>query len=192
MLHCLVIRQVGSFSCTLRAGICLVVCRVTRYVLEYVRSICPVDWRVVSVLHAPHWGISYWPRDGINLVFLSVGSFCYVFFLHAPYWNLSRRSSGGDFLLHDQCWNLSFTPTPTPFPFVRLVVSPSRPVLKSVSSFGTWGASLKRPVLDFLLIRQLGSFSYTPRAGICLVVWRVGSLSLSLSCLLYTSPSPRD
>ena len=38
VLHCPVIRQVGSFSYTFRAGICLVVCRVTRYVLESVRS----------------------------------------------------------------------------------------------------------------------------------------------------------
>ena len=51
-----------------------------------------------------------------------------------------------------------------------LGVSPTRLALKSVSFFGTWGVSLKRPVLDCLLIRQLGSSSYTPRAGICQVV----------------------
>ena len=48
VLHCLVIRRVGSFSYTFRAGclsvytfragICLVVCPVTRFVLESVRS----------------------------------------------------------------------------------------------------------------------------------------------------------
>ena len=89
-----------------------------------------------------------------------------MLFLQPPYWNLSRSSSGGEFLLE----SISYTPV---LEFVWLFVGlgvPKRPVLKSVSLFGTWGVSLKRPVLDCLLIRQLGSFSYTPRAGICLVV----------------------
>ena len=98
-----------------------------------------------------------------------------MFFLHNPYWNLSHSSSGGEFLLE----SISYTPVlEIVWLFVGLGV-PKRPVLKSITCFGTWGVSLKRPVLDCLLIRQVGSFSYTPRAGIRLVVWRVGSLSVS-------------
>ena len=61
-----------------------------------------------------------------------------------------------------------------------------RPVLNSVWSFGGWGVSLTRPVLEsvrrvrslsysFLIgirpvVRQMGTFSCTPRPGIYLVV----------------------
>ena len=38
VVHCLVIRQMGSLSYTFPAGIGLVVCRLTRYMLESVRS----------------------------------------------------------------------------------------------------------------------------------------------------------
>ena len=61
--------------------------------------------------------------------------------------------------------------------FVGLGISPTRPVLESVSSFGTWGVFLTRPLLDCPVVCQVGSFYYTPRAGICLVVWRLRSFS---------------
>ena len=69
-------------------------------------------------------------------------------------------------------------------------VSVTRPILKSVSSFSyrhhdgishfvRWvGSTFYKPLTKIFLviIRRVGSFSYTPRIGICLAVWRVGSL----------------
>ena len=48
--------------------------------------------------------------------------------------------------------------------------------------WGWWGVSLTRPVMESvcsfgLVVRPVGSFFYTPRAGNCLVFRRVGSLS---------------
>ena len=57
--------------------------------------------------------------------------------------------------------------------FVSLGISPTRPVLESVSSFGTWEVFLTHPVLVCLVVCQVGSFCYTPRDGICLFVRRV-------------------
>ena len=51
---------------------------------------------------------------------------------------MSDRSSGRESLLHAMCWNV----------FAWLGVSLSRPVLKSVSSFGRWGFSPTYPVLE--------------------------------------------
>ena len=59
-------------------------------------------------------------------------------------------------------------------------------MLKSVFSFGEWGVSLTRPVLGSLsVVRRVGSFSYTPRAGICQVGRRVRinfSICLVVEC----------
>ena len=60
---------------------------------------------------------------------------------------------------------------------VGLGISPTRPVLEFVSSFGTWEVFLTRPVLVCPVVSQVGTFSYTPRDGFCLVVWRLGSFS---------------
>ena len=88
------------------------------------------------------------PRDKFSLVVCQV-----EFRLHAPFCNLFDRLAGGEFFLHAPCWNL----------FVGLGVS--------LLFVPYWNLSGLR------LLRSMGSFSYTPRAGIHLVVWRVGSLS---------------
>ena len=85
MLHCLVIRRVGSFSYTFRAGICLVVCPFIRFVLESV-------WLFVR-LHVSCWNLSGRLAAG-------------EFLLHAPCWNLSGLSSGYDSLLHGPYYNM--------------------------------------------------------------------------------------
>ena len=61
--------------------------------------------------------------------------------------------------------------------FVGLGIFPTHPVLESVSSFGMWEVFLTRPVLVCPVVCQVGSFTYTSRAGICLVVWRLRSFS---------------
>ena len=109
---CLIIRRFASLSYTPRPGICLVVRWVMSHyympMLGSVSSIC--DWGVsltrpvlqsVSscacgefLLHTP---------DEICLVVRQVGSFSYT----PLFWHLSRRSSGGEFLLHATCCSLS-------------------------------------------------------------------------------------
>ena len=48
--------------------------------------------------------------------------------------------------------------------------------LQSVSSSGKWELILNAPCWS-LFVRRVGSFFYTPRAGICLVIRRMGSHS---------------
>ena len=61
--------------------------------------------------------------------------------------------------------------------FVGLGISPTRPVLESVSSLGTWGVFLTRLVLVCPVVRQVGSFSDSPRDGFCVVIQLVSSFS---------------
>ena len=50
-----------------------------------------------------------------------------------------------------------------------------RPVLNTLWSFGGWGVSLTRPVLES--VRRVRSLSYLSFTGICLVVRQVGTFS---------------
>ena len=78
----------------------------------------------------------------------------------------------------------------------------TRPVMESVSSFGAWGVSLRRPVLETVWsfvgwgvsltcpvlksvssIRRVGSLSYTPYTGNCLISRRVDSLCVDAPVL---------
>ena len=116
----------------------------------------------------------------------------------APCWNSVwsfGHTSGGDFLLHAPCWNLCLVV----WRVGSLYYSPpgiSTAGSESVSSvrIGRWGFSLTHPVLESvwavgrvgslsytshvlvfcLVVRREESFSYTPRAEVCLVVKRVG------------------
>ena len=116
VLHCLVIRQVGSFSYTFRAGICLVVRRVTRYLLETVRSFG--GWEFL--LHAPCW----------NLSGLSSG---YDSLLHGPYYHMFDRSSDGKSVLHALHLILSHCSS--------CRESFTGPVMESIWFFGLFGCS---------------------------------------------------
>ena len=79
-------------------------------------------------------------------------------------------------LLHVTCWNL----------FIGLGVSLTRPVLEClvVRQVGTFYYR-PRPRIS-LVVRQVGTFSYTPCPGICLVVRREG---VSLTRLVLQSGS---
>ena len=121
--------------------------------------------------------LSYTPRAQIFLLLGRVGSLSYT-----PYTGnclISRRVDGlcvaplakfcfivwqvGS-LLHVTCWNL----------FIGLGVSLTRPVLEClvVRQVGTFYYR-PRPRIS-LVVRQVGTFSYTPCPGICLVVRREG------------------
>ena len=130
--------------------------------------------RVVGgiLLLAPRWSFSssfgaWWgdsltrpALDSLVNILRVEGRFCYWASV-----GLSRHHSarGGEILLLTACWFLS-------------------------SSFGAWwGDSLTQRVLDSshrsrscLVVRRVGSVSYTPRAQIYLFVRRVGSLSQTL------------
>ena len=137
--------------------------------------------------------LSYMSRAGISVVFRQV-----VSFLHDLCWNMSRpsvmgvsvmgvssrRSAGGEFLLHASCRNFSgrssggeslpHAPSSNLSLFGRVGVSLTRPMLESVSFFGGWIVSLTRTVQD-----SVGSFGgwgicHTPSAEFCLVVCPAG------------------
>ena len=165
VLHCLVIHQVGSFSYTLRAGICLVVCWVTRYVLESLRSF-------------GGWGVSL-----TRSLLESARSIVGLGVLHGPY----NRSSDGeltrpalDSVSLFVGWGISYRPRDG----ISLVFR------WGVSSFVEWRVSLTRPVLESIsypplptptpfwnaVVHRVRSFSHTSRLEICLVVRYMGSL----------------
>ena len=66
------------------------------------------------------------------------------------------------------------------------------PCLESVQSFGGWGVSLTRPVLES--DRRFGGLSYMSYAGICLVSSRVRSVCYTPDpkvCLFVLLQAPR-
>ena len=67
---------------------------------------------------------------------------------------LSCRSSAEEYLLHAPCWNMS-----------------------GRRSGGNRASLLTPRARICLVVRRVGSFSYTPHAGIYFIVWRVGNLS---------------
>ena len=70
------------------------------------------------------------------------------FLLHAPIWNLSVGLKGGGSVLQGRCWNLPHRSSGGKTLLrVGLGVSPTPPLLESFSSFSCWAVCLTRPVL---------------------------------------------
>ena len=158
--NCLVFRRVGSLSYVSRAKFCLVVCRVGS--LPY--TPCPGICLVVRLEES----FSHTPRATVCLVVKRVGSFSYTSdlgILKSVLSFVGRRVSltrpvlvsgsyrvSGQFLLHAPLWNLC-------------VRSADR------------GSLLAPRTTICLVVRRVGSLSYTPHVGNCLVFRRVESVS---------------
>ena len=129
-----------------------------------------------SLLHAECWfrivvrrmgSLYYMPRAGICLVHSAV--ICLV--VHWE-WRLYYTALDGICLVLGR-WGVSLTrPVVKPvWSYVGWGVHPTHPVLAAVFSFDCWGVSIARPRPGMCLVEKwLGSFSYTPRAAICLIV----------------------
>ena len=90
-------------------------------------------------------GESLTPRTGISLNVRRVGGFSYT----PGFWNLSVRPEGGKSRLQAPCWSLlGRSSVGTSLLHVGKGVSPTHPLLESVSSVSWWAVSLTRPVLE--------------------------------------------
>ena len=151
-------------------------------VLEFCASLCYTMPRAAVCLVVKRVGsFSYSPRVGICYVVRQEGSIAYT----------SRASMC---LYLGLVGSLSYKPRHGMCVFVRPCrsaggeISLTRPVLETVWSFVGWGVlpDMQLAVI-FLVFRRVGSFSYTPHAGICLVVRRMGNLyytSRAAVCLI--------
>ena len=121
--------------------------------------------------------------------------------MFVPYWNLSRRSAGGDFLIHTQSWIVSGRSADGEFllhtPHWKLCSVSSRRGRgegKSraldvilLRSFVEWGVSLTRPVLECVSPLSGSGVSLTRPALESVspfVVWGISLTRPVLACLV--------